>query len=106
MTGQVTGSIGETRTEQDYARFLEDLFTTGGSATKWRVIADNLNTHISESVVRLVGRLCDLDDDLGEKGKSGMLAACSQYILVQPATSISRSWASRPASCSTVDVRA
>ena len=74
-TGQVTASIGETRTELDYARFLEDLFDTGGPTTKWRVIADNLNTHVSESVVRLVARLCEIDDDLGEKGKSGVLAS-------------------------------
>jgi hypothetical protein len=75
VTGQVTASIGETRTELDHARFLEALFATGGPNTKWRVIADNLNTHLSESVVRLVARLCDVDHDLGEKGKSGVLAS-------------------------------
>jgi len=74
-TGHVTASIGETRTEPDYVRFLEDLFDRGGPATKWRVVADNLNTHLSEGVVRLVARLCKVDDDLGEKGKSGVLAS-------------------------------
>ena len=74
-TGQVTASVGETRTEQDYANFLDSLFATGAPTTKWRVIADNLNTHVSESVVRLVARLCDIEDDLGEKGKSGVLAS-------------------------------
>ena len=74
-TGQVTASVGETRTEQDYANFLDTLFAAGAPTTKWRVIADNLNTHVSESVVRLVARLCDIEDDLGEKGKSGVLAA-------------------------------
>jgi hypothetical protein len=39
------------------------------------VIADNLNTHVSESVVRLVAHLCDVDKDLGEKGKSGVLTS-------------------------------
>ena len=39
------------------------------------MIADNLNTHVSESVVRLVARLCNIEDDLGEKGKSGVLAS-------------------------------
>ena len=74
-TGQVTASVGETRTEQDYANFLDALFAAGAPTTKWRVIADNLNTHVSESVVRLVARLCDVEDDLGEKGKSGVLAS-------------------------------
>ena len=32
-----------------------------------------LNTHQSETLVRLVARCCDLDLDLGEKGKSGIL---------------------------------
>jgi transposase len=73
--GQVTASVGETRTEQDYADFLDALFAAGAPTTKWRVIADNLNTHVSESLVRLVARLCNIEDDLGQKGKSGVLAS-------------------------------
>ena len=46
-TGQVIGTVGDTRTEQDYASFLERLFATGTSTTGWRVVADNLNTHVS-----------------------------------------------------------
>jgi transposase len=67
--------VGDTRTEQDYARFLETLFTTAAPTTAWHVVADNLNTHVSESVVRLVARQCGIEDDLGEKGKSGVLTS-------------------------------
>jgi transposase len=74
-TGQVVGTVGDTRTEQDYAGFLENLFATSALTTRWRVVADNLNTHVSESVVRLVAGLCEIEDDLGEKGKSGVLAS-------------------------------
>ena len=74
-TGQVLGGVGDTRTEQDYASFLKTLFATGGPTTAWHVVADNLNTHVSESVVRLVADLCGIEDDLGEKGKSGVLAS-------------------------------
>ena len=74
-TGQVTASVGETRTEQDYANFLDTLFASGAPTTKWRVIVDNLNTHVSQSVVCLVARMCNIEDDLGEKGKSGVLAS-------------------------------
>src|ERR1700738_2185421 len=48
---------------------------TSALTTRWRVVADNLNTHVSESVVRLVAGLCEIEDDLGEKGKSGVLAS-------------------------------
>ena len=36
-------------------------------------IADNLNTHQSESLVRYVAEACGIEDDLGEKEKSGVL---------------------------------
>jgi transposase len=75
VSGTVIGTVGDTRTEQDYASCLKTLFATGTPTTKWRVIADNLNTHVSESVVRLVADLCGINDDLGEKGKSGVLAS-------------------------------
>jgi transposase len=75
VTGQVIGVVGDTRTEQDYVGFLKDLFATGTPTTSWRVVVDNLNTHVSEGVVRLVAEMCGVEDDLGEKGKSGVLAS-------------------------------
>ena len=34
---------------------------------------DNLNTHQSESLVRYVAKACDIQEELGKKGKSGIL---------------------------------
>ena len=73
--GQVLGVVGDTRTEQDYASFLGTLFATGKPTTSWHVVADNLNTHVSESVVRLVADLCGINEELGEKSKSGVPAS-------------------------------
>ena len=40
---------------------------------EWIFIADQLNTHKSESLVRLVAERCGIEVDLGIKGKSGIL---------------------------------
>jgi transposase len=74
-TGTVCGTVGDSRTEADFVAFLEGLFATASPSTPWHVICDNLNTHISEGVVRLVARLSGVADELGEKGKAGVLAS-------------------------------
>ena len=53
--------------------FFEDLFSSALPDTIWHVVADNLNTHLSEGVVRLVAGLCGIKDGPGVKGKSGIL---------------------------------
>jgi transposase len=72
-TGTVRGTISDTRTEEDFAAFMTDLFASAAPTAPWRIVCDNLNTHMSESLVRLVAGLCGIEDDLGEKGKSGIL---------------------------------
>jgi len=72
-TGKVLGIIGDTRTEADFVSFLENLFASAPPTASWKVVCDNLNTHMSEGVTRLVADLCGINEDLGEKGKSGIL---------------------------------
>ena len=72
-TGTVRGTIGDTRTEEDFVAFMKDLFASAPATAPWRVVCDNLNTHMSEGIVRLVAELCGIEDDLGEKGKSSIL---------------------------------
>ena len=72
-TGQlVTPSIGPTRTEVDFVVHIGQTIIIDPDA-QWIFVVDQLNTHKSESLVRLVAHLCDLDEDLGVKGKSGIL---------------------------------
>jgi hypothetical protein len=72
VTGKIFPWLNATRTEEDFAYFIWQLLATDPTAS-WVFVADNLNTHCSESLVRLVAELCGINDDLGEKGKSGIL---------------------------------
>jgi transposase len=74
VTGKVHAQIGPTRTEQDFANYLETLLEKQPDVKRWHLVADNLNTHHSEAVVCLVARHSGIDEaSLGEKGKSGVL---------------------------------
>ena len=72
-TGQaILPTIGASRTEQDFAAHIERTIATDPGAT-WIFVLDQLNTHKSEALVRLVAEHCGIHDDLGVKGKKGVL---------------------------------
>ena len=73
VTGMVVApSIGPTRTEVDFAAHIAQTVATDPLA-EWIFVVDHLNTHQSETLVRLVAAHCDVTDDLGMKGKAGIL---------------------------------
>jgi putative transposase len=69
VTGQVVHpTCGDSRTEEDFVIHIRKTIETDPQATKWNLIMDCLNTHQSESLVRLVAEIEGLDIDLGVKG--------------------------------------
>ncbi len=68
----LTPSIGATRNEYDFANHIANTIETDPEAA-WVFIVDQLNTHKSASLVRLVAACYNLDIDLGVKGESGIL---------------------------------
>ena len=76
-TGQVVApSLGPTRTEADFAAHIEQTIASDPDGV-WVFVTDQLNTHQSESLVRLVAERCAISDELGEKGKSGVMQSLS-----------------------------
>jgi transposase len=72
-TGRVvTPSLGPTRNEADFVAHIAQTIDSDPDAV-WVFITDQLNTHQSESLVRLVAERCNLPQDLGVKGKTGIL---------------------------------
>ena len=72
-TGTImTPTIGERRTEMDFAQHIAQTVATDPDA-EWIFVVDQLNIHLSETLVRVVAAECDIADDLGVKGKTGIL---------------------------------
>ena len=57
----------------DFALHIRRTIETDPDVQKWHLIMDCLNTHQSESLLRLVAEKEGLDIDLGIKGQSGIL---------------------------------
>ena len=69
----VAPSMGPTRNEADFVAHIKQTVASDPEATRWHFVTDNLNTHQSESLVRFVAAHDGIEDDLGEKGKRGIL---------------------------------
>ena len=74
VLGQVIApTIRKTRTEEDFLWHIHQTILTDPEAG-WVFVADNLNTHCSESLVRYIASLEGIDPTtLGKKGRCGIL---------------------------------
>ena len=68
----VRPTVSSTRTEEDFANHVVQTVATDPDG-KWIFIVDHLDTHQSESLVRLVAARGDRKEDLGKKGRRGIL---------------------------------
>jgi transposase len=74
VSGEIVAPFcGPTRTEEDFLAHLQAVVASDPTAARWHVVCDNLNTHQSEALVRFVAKLSGIQEDLGVKGKSGIL---------------------------------
>jgi transposase len=72
-TGQVIApTVQATRTETDFVTHVAQTVMTDPSAG-WVFVVDNLNIHQSEGLVRYVAKQCGSEEDLGRKGRRGIL---------------------------------
>jgi hypothetical protein len=75
-TGElISSTIANTRTEADFADHIGRLIQSADPSAHLVLLCDQLNTHKSESLVRLMAQTLGDDQDLGEKGKSGILTS-------------------------------
>lgn len=76
VSGQIVApSCGPTRTEEDFLAHVQAVVATDPQATRWHFVCDNLNIHQSEALVRWVAQQSGIVEELGIKGKSGILAS-------------------------------
>jgi len=69
----VAPSLGPTRTEEDFVAHIMRTVASDPAVTRWHFVTDNLNIHQSARLVRFVAEHDGLPDDLGPKGKQGIL---------------------------------
>ena len=69
----IAPSMGPTRNEEDFVTHIKQTVACAPEATRWHFVTDNLNIHQSESLVRFVAAHDGMEEDLGEKGKRGIL---------------------------------
>ncbi len=85
----VTGKLlaphaGPSRTEADFLAHVQAVVASHPEATRWHLVCDQLNTHQSESLVHWVAELSGIEEDLGVKGRSGILASMASRATLPP----------------------
>jgi transposase len=73
LGGILSVTSGNTRTEADFAHHLRQLVSAYPEVNRWHIVVDNLNIHLSESLVQFVADQSDSKANLGKKRYKGIL---------------------------------
>ncbi len=86
----VNAVLGKTRTEEDFVLLIDGIQRLSTSKKELILIADQLNTHKSATLVEYVAKKIGYEGDLGVKGKEGILENMEtrQQFLEDPSHSI------------------
>lgn len=72
-TGEIIAPmVNQTRNEEDFLKHISDVVSLAPN-DKYILVMDQLNTHKSESLVKYVAEQCGIEENLGKKGKCGIL---------------------------------
>lgn len=71
--GVPTATSGDTRTQADFVNHIRGLVVAHPEVSQWLFVVDNLNIHLSESLVGLVAEESAVAIDLGKKRYKGIL---------------------------------
>lgn len=75
VTGHVIApTVSDTRTEVDFVTHLKQTVALAPQDS-WIFVVDHLNTHTSESLVRWGAEACGITEELGVKGRRGILTS-------------------------------
>jgi hypothetical protein len=73
VSGQVIApTVSDTRTEADFVAHLQQTVALAPQ-DGWVFVLDQLNIHKSESLVRWIADACSISEELGVKGRCGIL---------------------------------
>lgn len=89
-SGAVHGICGDTRNEGDFVAAIEHFIAANPGYRVYHFVADQLNIHKSEALVRFVDRFCNTNKELGKKGRYGILKSMQtrEAFLCEPGKAI------------------